>query len=308
MRRPPKQAPSTAQVRASANPSAGEPEFFSTQILEARRFCLGLGPRRGERLAVLCGGLERCAPDYKIHRRTFPYWSIEFVAQGRGQVTLRGRGQSLEAGMVFSYGPGITHDIECDAQRPLVKYFVDFAGREARELLRRHGPAPGECLRTGAPSAVLALFESLISAARRRTSVSARVSALSLEQLILTIGESSNPSNETDSQGRATYTRCRSHIEDQWVRLVSLDQVARECGVTSAYLCGLFRRFDRISPYQHLLGCRIRGAAERLLDPAASIKEVATELGFSSTFHFSRVFKRLIGMPPGRFVQLHRRS
>ena len=286
----------------------GEPDFFSPQILEARRFFLELNPRRTERLVVVCGGLERCAPDYEIHRPTFPYWSIEFVAHGQGALTLGTRVQQLAAGMVFSYGPGIAHDIVTDPRRPLVKYFVDFVGSGARALLRRFGPTPGACVRTGAPDAVRTLFESLITAGRRGTALSSRISALSLEQLILTTAENSIACDTADTQAFSTYERCRSHMNEHWVRLVSLAQVADECGIDPAYLCGLFRRFDGQSPYQYLLSCRVRGAAERLLEPGASIKKVAGELGFSDPYHFSRVFKRLMGMPPGRFARAHRRS
>jgi AraC-like DNA-binding protein len=163
-------------------------------------------------------------------------------------------------------------------------------------------------VRTGAPGTVLTLFENLISSARRGTSLSAKISALVLEQLILTTAENWVPCDPADTQAFATYKRCRSHIEDHWPRLVSLAQVAHECGIDPAYFCSLFRRFDRQSPYQYLLARRIRGAAERLLEPATSIKMVASELGFSDAFHFSRVFKRLMGMPPGHFARVHRRS
>ncbi len=71
----------------SPAPPAGlssEPDFFSPQVAEARRFYLNLHPPRGTRLAVVCGGLEHCTPDYAIRRATFPFYSIEYVARGTG--------------------------------------------------------------------------------------------------------------------------------------------------------------------------------------------------------------------------------
>jgi AraC family transcriptional regulator of arabinose operon len=49
-------------------------------------------------------------------------------------------------------------------------------------------------------------------------------------------------------------------------------------------------------------------AAERLLAQDASIGRVAEELGFSDPFHFSRVFKKVFGVPPGQFARSHRRT
>ena len=68
--------------------STKPPEFFSLQVREARRFYLDLAPRHDIGLAVVCGGCESCAPDYAIRRSTFPYYSIEFVARGKGTLQL----------------------------------------------------------------------------------------------------------------------------------------------------------------------------------------------------------------------------
>jgi AraC-like DNA-binding protein len=44
-------------------------------------------------------------------------------------------------------------------------------------------------------------------------------------------------------------------------------------------------------------------AAERLLAPDSSVKQVADFLGFDDRFHFSRVFKRVIGISPGQYAR-----
>ena len=77
-------------------------------------------------LAVVCGGCEVCQADYAIHRGTFAYTAIEFVAQGRGRLTLAGQSCDLLPGSVFSYAPDVAQDITTDPRQPLVKYFVNF--------------------------------------------------------------------------------------------------------------------------------------------------------------------------------------
>jgi AraC-like DNA-binding protein len=100
-----------------------------------------------------------------------------------------------------------------------------------------------------------------------------------------------------------TYQRCRQYIQDHWLHLLTLEQAARECHVAPAYLCRLFRRFDHQSPYQYLLRLKMTHAAERLLAPDSSVKQVADFLGFDDRFHFSRVFKRVIGISPGQYAR-----
>lgn len=110
------------------------------------------------------------------------------------------------------------------------------------------------------------------------------------------------PSQETLT-AHETYQRCRQYIQDHWLHLLTLEQAARECHVAPAYLCRLFRRFDRQSPYQFLLRLKMTHAAERLLAPDSSVKQVADLLGFDDRFHFSRVFKRVIGISPGQYAR-----
>src|SRR5512133_530848 len=88
---------------------AMEPDFFSADVAKARRFYLDLNPPSGTRLTVVCGGVEQSTPAYSIQRGTFPFYSLEYVARGQGEVVLKGRRHALRPGSVFSYGPGVPH-------------------------------------------------------------------------------------------------------------------------------------------------------------------------------------------------------
>ena len=284
------------------------PEYFSLQISEAKRFYLDLKPSRGAPLAVVSGGCEHCAPDYVIHRESFPFHSIEFVAQGRGTLTLNGRRHELTAGAVFSYGPEIPHRIVSDPERRLVKYFVDFAGSEAGPLLRLHAPRPGRMIQTSAPGEMMALFDTLIREGLRNTPYTGRIAALLVRHLALKAAETALPAGSAASPAFATYCRCRQHIEQNWPSLHTLAQVALACHVNGSHLCRLFQRYGHQSPYQFLLRLRMNHAASRLQAPGATVKEVADSAGFADPFHFSRAFKSVMGVSPSQFAQLGRRQ
>ena len=81
-------------------PPAASPEFFSPRVVEARRFYLDLNPPPSQRLVVVCGGVERVSADYSIHRLSFPFFAIEYVARGQGKLKLRGRKHPLNPGAV----------------------------------------------------------------------------------------------------------------------------------------------------------------------------------------------------------------
>ena len=280
------------------------PEFYSRQVLQANRFYLDAYGRTTQPLTVVCGGCEHCGGDYRIDRRDFPFSSIEFVARGRGSLTLKGSESPLYAGTVFAYGPGVGHVITTTADDPLVKYFVDFTGPHARKMLRQYGPAPGTVAQTASPEAILRIFDDLIRNGETDSRFTALLCATILQQLILKMAETAVVDRVHATAAFCTYQTCREFIRNNCLTVRSLEEIAEQCRVDAAYLCRLFKRFDNQSPYQYLMRLKINGAAQRLHEPNALVKEVAYELGFSDPFHFSRAFKKVFGISPDAFRRL----
>jgi AraC-like DNA-binding protein len=282
-------------------PASPAPEFFSPNVARARRFYLDLNPRRQEPLAVVCGGLEHCTPDYVIKRDTFPYFSLEYVVLGRGEIELHGQTHPLAPGRIFSYGPGVPHHIRTTAAAPLVKYFVDFAGRTAAALLHSCGLTAGQVAQVYPPNDLQRLFDELIATGLRPRREQAGLCRHLLQGLILKIRATQVPVAQTDTPAFHTYQQCQQHISRHFLRLPTLDQIAAECHVSTAHLCRLFRRYDHQSPYQFLLQLKMQTAAERLEQPDCLVKQVAAHVGFTDPFHFSRVFKKVLGLAPETF-------
>jgi AraC-like DNA-binding protein len=284
-----------------AKASKTPPTFFSTDVAAARRFYLDLSPPKDRPLVVLCGGLEHCTPDYAIRRDTFPFYSIEYVARGCGEVKLKGRVFPLQPGRLFSYGPGVPHYITGDATDPLVKYFVDFTGTNALEMLHASGLSPGRVSQVFPANALQPLFDELIQIGLQVSRKSAVLCAKLLECLTLRIAGAQAPLAGAETLAFTTYQQCRRYIDQHSLRLRTLEQIAAECHVNNAYLCRLFRRYDTQSPYQYLLRLKANHAAERLQQPGVLVKQVAEETSFRDPFHFSRVFTSIFGLSPTAF-------
>lgn len=289
--------------RPHARP-VSEPEFFSPQVAQARRFYLNLQPPRHTALAVVCGGLEHCTPDYAIQRESFPFHSLEYVVRGGGEVRLGTRVYPLQPGLVFAYGPGIRHQISSAPSAPLVKYFVDFTGTRGEGMLQACSLAPGQTLLVHPVNALQPLFEELIRAGAESRRESSALCNQLLECLTLRIAGSCAPRGGVESLAFRTYTQSRQFIETHFVRLQTLDQIAAERHVNKAYLCRLFHRFDHQTPYQFLLRLKMNQAAEQLQQPGTLVKQVAAQAGFADPFHFSRVFRAVLGLSPSHFRDL----
>ena len=283
---------------------ATDPEF-SPQIQKARRFYFDLRASSSSDLDVVCGGWERCSADYTIKREGLRFQSIEYVAQGEGIVELHGRSFKLTPGTVFSYGPEIPHLISTDPTRLLTKYFVDFSGLRASQLLQEVGLGAGVPLQVSSPNHIREVFDDLVENGMRNTVYSSAICARLLEYLGLAIRESAVPYGTFNTPAFTTYLRCRQYIEDHWLQLHTLGEVAAHCQVSEAYLCRLFQRFDHRSPYQFLTRLKMSHAIQQL-ETNARISDVSDLLGYPDPFHFSRVFKKAYGVSPRQFLKLGR--
>jgi len=85
-----------------------------------------------------------------------------------------------------------------------------------------------------------------------------------------------------------------------------LDEVAHAARVSAPHLCRLFREELDVSPLECAEMLRVERAAGLLERTDQTLAEIASELVYSSAFHFSKNFKRVYGVPPSDYRQAFR--
>lgn len=88
-----------------------------------------------------------------------------------------------------------------------------------------------------------------------------------------------------------------AHIEKE----ITLNELARDVGLSPSHFCSLFRKTSGKTPHQFVLHCRIQHAKALLAKPSHSILDVALASGFRTHQHFSRIFRRQVGIPPSTY-------
>lgn len=275
--------------------------FISHEVESSRLFFLD--PVEDEGFAVVFGGFERCSPDYRIDRRDFPWYSLEFVSHGSGTLNLGKGEEELVPGSFYVYGPTVPQRIETSPENPLGKYFVGFTGTEVEGFLERYDMQPGSISRCLKSEPIRRAFDTLIDRGIRKSRLARPLCASITRQLLLMCRDDAADPVSTDTPAYATYSRGRDFIERNFLSVTSLEAIAKACEVDAPYLCRLFARFHDESPYQFLTRLRMEHASRLLLESDASVKSVAASLGFKDAFHFSRVFKSVHHVPPSRFRQ-----
>jgi AraC-like DNA-binding protein len=280
-----------------------EPDFFSKQVAQAQRFYIEGAAAQNSPIKLICGGCEQTRPDFRIDRKDFPYYSIEFVARGQGLAVLSGKPFILKPGTIFSYGPRISQVITSDPETTMTKYFMDFAGSAAQTMLTKFVTPPGSAIIVSRPDEMSHILDDLVRHGSSHSPYRAKICSTLLEYLFYRIAETKINEQINPSKALQTYQACRQYIRDNFIKLASLDDVAINCNLDTAYLCRLFKRFDTQSPYQYLLSLKMAFAA-RHIQSGTLVKEIAFELGFADPFHFSRVFNRIFGISPQKFKKI----
>jgi two-component system, response regulator YesN len=81
----------------------------------------------------------------------------------------------------------------------------------------------------------------------------------------------------------------------------SLDYLADSVGISTAYMCRLYKLYTGITITDRLSFLRMKKARELLLDTQLSVIEVAERVGYSNSTYFYRVFKKENGVTPKEF-------
>lgn len=101
-------------------------------------------------------------------------------------------------------------------------------------------------------------------------------------------------------QSRAV-CECRNYIQMNYMKELTLEEIARHCGYTEYYLSRKFAKETGIRLNEYIHQVRIDAAKIMLLTTSKEIQEISDDLHFGNRNHFDRVFRQRVGISPARF-------
>jgi len=91
------------------------------------------------------------------------------------------------------------------------------------------------------------------------------------------------------------------YIQEHYTEKVTLDEVAREVYLSSAYFSKIFKEEMKISFKNYLNSLRIDKSKVLLSNSDIQLIEIAGMVGYEDQSYFSKVFKKLTGISPGKY-------
>ncbi|MFP8967905.1 AraC family ligand binding domain-containing protein [Pokkaliibacter sp. CJK22405] len=124
-----------------------------------------------------------------------------------------------------------------------------------------------------------------------------------LSQLILRHG-GQRPKATALRDSPQAMLRVRDYIDAHCHENLSVETLAALVGLNPFYLTRLFQKTFGLPPHTYQLQQRVRLAC-RLIGQGLALIEVAHACGFADQSHLNRLFKRIMGVTPGRYQQAH---
>ena len=88
-----------------------------------------------------------------------------------------------------------------------------------------------------------------------------------------------------------------SHLDESW----TINDMANLLDLSPSRFSHIYTSIFQVSPKQNLLNERMNQAKLLLQSQNYSIGEVASKVGYDNIYHFSKQFKKVVGMSPSEF-------
>lgn len=117
----------------------------------------------------------------------------------------------------------------------------------------------------------------------------------------------SRPNAPTEKE--RTVQRVITYLEERFTEELDMDRLQADLHVSKFYLSRLFKEVTGFTIFDFVFQRRINEAKILfLLDPGLSVTEVGFRTGFKHLAHFSRLFKRQVGMTPEKYRKSMRKQ
>lgn len=251
------------------------------------------------------GGETVTTPRYRHTagpRRGFPYCTFQY--------TLRGRGLFADATGQYDVAPGCgflfnSQDLDWayrypeNAPAPWEFVYAEFSGGNvvdvSRELIARNG----HLFRFEPHSRVIRRFLRFANPGWKTFALGAAEAAELCLDLVLKLTESAQKRRK--EMPAPLFSSVLAAIDARLGSSVSVDELAREQGMTREHFSRLFLRETGLSPHQYIMRQKIRLACHLLRTTPLACKVIAERIGDPSPAHFSRLFRQLTGTTPKTF-------
>jgi len=248
-------------------------------------------------------GMQDCHPGHYYGPAVRDHYLLHYIRDGRGIFKAAGVTYELHAGQGFLIWPDEVTYYESDLAEPWSYCWAGFNGLLAETLLRKAGLTQTNPIfqvdrDRGFDACILKMIE-----LHERTKARDILMTGKVYELMAILVES-GPGDQRDARRsqRESYTEeVIRFIETNYASKITVSDIARSIGLNRSYLNSLFKEQMNMSIQSYLLRFRIERACELMANRLLTIGDIARSVGYDDPLLFSKLFRKLKGMPPRKY-------
>lgn len=98
-----------------------------------------------------------------------------------------------------------------------------------------------------------------------------------------------------------TIDRAIDFMSEMIDQVVNLEEMAKIVNLSPSHFSSLFKKKTGFSPIEYFNHLKVQKACQYLLFSDLRVKEIAFKLGIEDQYYFSRLFSKIMGMPPNEY-------
>jgi two-component system response regulator YesN len=107
--------------------------------------------------------------------------------------------------------------------------------------------------------------------------------------------------NLTDVKHIDVIYKAVDYIKRNYMKKITLDDVASHVHLSTSYFCAVFKVEMRCNFNSYVNKIRIEMSKKLLLDDSLSLVDVANYAGYEDQSYFTKVFRNMVGISPGKY-------
>ncbi len=243
------------------------------------------------------------------HRMFEGYYGIQFIYGGSIRISVNGNPPEIsDQPVVFITYPGVPFAYGSPTPGAIrSQMYICFYGNRVRSYLaggmlelREKNPL----IPIRRPHELLAMMRDAIDCVRIPDRYHKALAAVKLEEILLYIATQPDAISPGNSKYNARMQELSRKIAAAPLREWNFGKEAEKMFLSYVHFRHIFKKIVGMAPWNYVLECRIRYAAEQIATTPKRISDIAFEAGFNDKFYFSRKFRERFQKSPSEHRRL----
>ncbi len=248
-------------------------------------------------------GYYKQAKGHKMQRDVHDDHLLMYCLHGEGELSIENTTSKIAAGDIVVLPKGVSHRYKASTDQPWTIYWVHFSGSDCEYFLDYLAIEKQKyIIPLGIHSRLVTSFEYLLECRQTNYDTASFINVANLlRQMLSHIALLGPISKRQRAAHQLDLELVHSLMEASVHEKLELGTLAKEVNLSKFHFIKKYRELTGTTPVNHFIHLKIKRACDLLDITNKSINEISYAIGYEDAYYFSRIFKKVMGMPPSQY-------